>query len=316
MKNLFIYSFLIVLFGCHPSIQSNFSELSEVVYSDTTLIKNHLTTITKTEGYRNYLNTELLDKTADYISSVFKEYADTVYFQPYVAEERDYKNVICRFGTNNKKPLIVIGAHYDVCGNQEGADDNASGVVALLELARMLHGQSLNYPIELVAYTLEEPPFFRTEMMGSYIHAKSLKDADTPVYGMLAVEMIGYFDDETNSQHYPIKVMKVAYGTTGNFILLAKRSDYGKFVKSFSSSFKDAETIETKNIKAPSKLVGIDFSDHLNYWKLDYDALMITNTAFYRNKNYHQTTDKMETLDIFRMSKVIDGIFEALINIK
>lgn len=280
------------------------------------IITQHLTAITKTNGYRNYKNITLLNKTADYILSVFAQYADTAYLQPYNVNGEVYKNVVCRFGSNNNKPLIVVGAHYDVCGDQEGADDNASGVVGLLELARMLHNQPLSYPIELVAYSLEEPPYFRTHYMGSYIHAKWLNDNKVDVYGMLAIEMIGYFSDEKKSQDYPVKVMKVAYGTKGNYILLAKRTGAGKFVKEFSKGFKDAETIETSSIKAPAKVQGIDFSDHLNYWKFNYDALMITNTAFFRNKNYHQKTDTMETLDTPRMAKVIDGVYIALTSIK
>lgn len=285
--------------------------------SDTILIEKHLTAITKTEGFRNHKNTPLLDKVADYIHSYFEPYADTTYFQEYEVNGRIYKNVICRFGTNIPKPLIVAGAHYDVCGEQEGADDNASGVAALLELARMLQNKTLSHPIELVAYSLEEPPYFRTPHMGSNIHAQSLKDAGTQVYGMVAIEMIGYFSDKKGSQGYPVKVMKVAYGTKGDYILLVKRSGYGEFVREFSNQFNDAEEeVTTRNIKAPSKLQGVDFSDHLNYWNLGYDALMVTNTAFYRNKNYHQTTDTMETLDIYRMSKVIDSIFHALTNIE
>ena len=174
----------------------------------------------------------------------------------------------------------------------------------------------MNYPVEFVAYCLEEPPFFRTQYMGSYIHAKSLNDAGTPVYGMIALEMIGYFDDRAKSQSYPVKVMKVAYGRTGNFILLVQEIKAGAFTKNFSAGFKDLAVIDTKTLKAPSKIQGIDFSDHLNYWKFGYDALMVTNTAFYRNYNYHQTTDTMETLDIPQMMKVIDTTVLAIINLK
>jgi hypothetical protein len=151
--------------------------------------------------------------------------------------------------------------------------------------------------------------------MGSYIHAKSLFDAGTKVYGMVVLEMIGYFDDKAKTQSYPVKVMKVAYGTRGNFILLARRTGAGEFVKKFSSGFKEVATIETENLKAPSKIQGIDFSDHLNYWKFGYDALMITNTAFYRNQNYHHTSDQMETLDIPKMMKVIDTTFSTIMNL-
>ncbi len=293
----------------------NSSHKEATAQSDSLLIVKHLTALTKTEGYRNYQNTRLLDQTADYIFSVFQQYADTVYFQPYQAGGRTYRNVICRFGSESKKPRVVIGAHYDVCGNQEGADDNASGVVGLLEIARLLSGKKLAYPIEMVAYSLEEPPYFRTEHMGSYVHAHSLYEAGTPVYGMVVLEMIGYFDDRSKSQSYPVKAMKVAYGTKGNYILLAKKTGSGEFVKKFSKGFKDLATVDTHSLKAPSKLPGVDFSDHLNYWKFGYDALMVTNTAFYRNRNYHQTTDRMETLDIPKMMKVIDTTFQALMNL-
>ncbi|MDR1682377.1 MAG: M28 family peptidase [Candidatus Symbiothrix sp.] len=307
MKKIFLFLFLFLSLGCFAQ------------QSDTLLIKNHLSVLTKTDGFRNYQNLKVLNQTADFIASIFRQYADTVYFQEFKVEKNIYKNVICRFGTKINKPLVVIGAHYDVCGNQQGADDNASGVVALLELARMLKNAKTSYPVELVAFTLEEPPFFRSQYMGSYIHANYLKNNNIPLYGMVAVEMIGYFDDQKQSQSYPVKTMKVAYGTKGDFILLAKKTGSGEFVKQFSKQFKNAETIETESFKIPSKIrstAGIDFSDHLNYWNLGYDALMVTNTSFYRNKNYHQKTDTMETLDIPRMAKVIDGIVQAIILLK
>ena len=305
MKNR-ILILSIVFIGYSQSVQAQ---------SDSLRVVEHLKTITKTEGYRNYKNIPLLNQTAEYIFSVFSQYTDTAYYQPYQADGATYKNVVCRLGSINNKPLVVIGAHYDVCGNQEGADDNASGVVGLLELVRLLSKEKLNYPVEFVAYSLEEPPFFRTEYMGSYIHAKSLYETGTPVYGMVALEMIGYFDDRAKSQSYPVKVMKVAYGRTGNFILLLRKTGAGAFVKNFSNSFKDLATIDTQSLKAPSKIQGIDFSDHLNYWKFGYDALMLTNTAFYRNHNYHQESDTMETLDIPKMMKVIDSIVLAIINL-
>ena len=283
--------------------------------SDTVLIRKHLTAITKTGGYRNYRNPEVLDKVAGYIYGIFKEHADTAYYQPYRVGDAVYRNVVCRFGTSSDKPVMVFGAHYDVCGDQEGADDNASGIAGLLELARMLYGQELSRPVELVAYTLEEPPFFRTPDMGSAVHARSLKESGTPVYGMAAIEMIGYFDDEKWSQDYPVKAMKVAYGTRGDYVLLVKKAGYGEFVSCFSEQFHGSgSSVDTRNLKAPAKMGGVDFSDHLNYWNEGYDALMITNTAFFRNKNYHQPTDTMDTLDIRRMGEVINSIFHAIMN--
>jgi len=283
--------------------------------SDTELIKEHLTSITKTEGYRNFEDTATLNKVANYIHLQFSKYADTTFYQTYTINDITYKNVVCRFGTKRQKAVMVIGAHYDVCGKQEGADDNASGVVAVLELARLLNNSHLTRPVELVAYTLEEPPYFGTRFMGSYVHAKELKKTNTPVYGMIAVEMIGFFTDTKGSQSYPFAPMKVVYGKKGDFILLAKKSNHGQFVKHFSKQFYEANTIKTKSLTSPGKIEGVDFSDHRNYWKLGYDAMMITNSAFYRNHNYHRPEDTMESLDFNRMAGVIDAIYYAVINI-
>ena len=281
--------------------------------TDTTLIKSHLIKLTKTNTFRTYNQIDQLNATAQFIHDIFDNYSDSVYFQEYNVKGKTYKNVICSFGPPDAK-RIIVGAHYDVCGNQEGADDNASGVVGLLELARLLKGKKLQYRVDLVAYTLEEPPFFRTQYMGSYIHAKSLYENNIEVYGMVSVEMIGYFKDEKRSQHYPVKLLSVFYGNKGNYITLVKKFKAGKFTKKFCKKYKSAKPIKTKKFTAPPSLPGIDFSDHLNYWNFGYSAFMITDTSFFRNHNYHEDTDTMDTLDISRMAKVIDGIFEVLVS--
>ncbi|MDN5476491.1 MAG: M28 family peptidase [Chryseobacterium sp.] len=283
--------------------------------ADINLVKSHLTALTQTPEFRNHKNTDQLNAVADYIKQNFSKYGDSTIFQEYNADGKTYKNVITSFGTENKK-RIIIGAHYDVCGDQQGADDNATGVTALLELARMLKDQKLNYRIDLVAYTLEEPPYFRTENMGSHIHAQYLKDHNIDVYGMASVEMIGYFKDEKDSQSYPLGILSWVYGNKGDFITLVKKFGAGDFVNQFSNQFKESNQIKTETFTAPKFVKGTDFSDHLNYWKFGYSALMITDTSFFRNKNYHQTTDTLETLDLVRMTRVIDGIFLSLIHMK
>lgn len=234
--------------------------------------------------------------------------------QEYKVDGKTYQNVICSFGTNHLK-RIIVGAHYDVCGNQQGADDNASGIIGLLEMARLLKGKELRHRVDLVAYTLEEPPYFRTEHMGSYVHAKSIFDNKIDVYGMLSVEMIGYFKDEKKSQSYPLGFLSLFYGNKGNYITLVKKFGQGKFAKHFGKYYNESKIIRTQTFKGPKKLPGIDFSDHLNYWNFGFSALMITDTSFYRNHNYHQATDTMETLDIGRMAKVIDGIVFSILKL-
>lgn len=139
-----------------------------------------------------------------------------------------YKNIICTINPE-KKERIIIGAHYDVCGNQDGADDNASGIVGLLELARQLKNLDLNYRIDFVAYTLEEPPFFGTDYMGSHIHAKYLFDNKIPVKGMICLEMIGYYRDDENSQDYPLGFLSWIYGKKGDYITVVQKYWNGKF---------------------------------------------------------------------------------------
>lgn len=303
-----IRSMIKILLTCFLSFFLNYFSAQ----SDTVIIKNHMAKLTKTKGFRTYNNFPLLDRTADYIDSVFRSYSDSSGLQTYLVEGRMYHNVVCSFGTEHKK-RIIIGAHYDVCGSQEGADDNASGIVGLLELARQLKGKKLNYRIDLVAYTLEEPPYFKTEYMGSYIHAKYLADNKIDVFGMVSLEMIAYFKDEKHTQTYPLKFLSSIYGNKGNYITMVNKFGAGEFARSFSRKFKSAKTIRTKKFVGPKILPGIDFSDHLNYWAFGYSALMVTDTAFYRNHNYHQATDTMETLDFDRMAKVIDGVLVVLV---
>lgn len=281
--------------------------------ADANLIKQHLTAITKREKARHFANPDALDSVAAYIYREFEKSADTIYYQTYRANGTTYRNVIAVFGSKNQK-RIIVGAHYDVCGNQEGADDNASGTVGLLELSRMLKGKELKNRIDIVAYTLEEPPFFRTDYMGSAIHAKSIEPIKDQVLGMISLEMIGYFSDMKNSQEYPLGILKWFYGGKGNYITLVRKNTAGKFVKQFIKKYKKTKQVTAKKFAAPRSLPGIDFSDHLNYWNIGIDALMITDTSFYRNKNYHKETDTMETLDFARMAKVIDATYQVLVS--
>lgn len=302
--------FLLLLFLCVLPLY-----VIEAQQANKEIIHNHLTAITKTDKFRNYKNIETLNEIADYIHSVFSEYCDTVYFQEYLANGKTYKNVIGSIGVKNKE-RIIVGAHYDVYGDQEGADDNASGVVGLLELARLLENHKTDYRIDFVAYSLEEPPFFRTQSMGSYVHAKSLNDANEVVKGMICLEMIGFFSEEPKSQTYPLPYKKIIYGNEADYIMIVQKMGNNSFSNQIKKLMKHAKLVDTKSIKAPVSIPGIDFSDHLNYWAFGYDALMITNTSFYRNPNYHKPTDTMETLDLNKMAFVIDEMYYALSNFK
>jgi hypothetical protein len=129
---------------------------------------------------------------------------------------------------------------------------------------------------------------------------------------MISLEMIGYFKDEKRSQSYPVKLLSLFYGNRGNYITLVKKFGAGQFARRFGRKYKSTGSIRAKKFTGPPALAGIDFSDHLNYWKFGFSALMVTDTSFFRNKNYHTAGDTMETLDIARMAKVIDGVYNAL----
>lgn len=255
---------------------------------------------------------ENLDRAAAYISEELKKVGGVVSEQPYEANGKTYRNVIAWFGPDTTQ-RIVVGAHYDTAGPLPGADDNASGVAGLIELAQLLGRQQLPMRVELVAFTLEEPPYFRTAHMGSAIHAASLRQQDVDVTAMISLEMIGYFSDEPESQRFPAPFLGAFYPSRGNFICVVGTFGEGLLVRWVKAAMRDASPLPVYSINSPSSVPGVDFSDQLNYWNAGYDAVMITDTAFFRNQNYHTVNDTPETLDYKRMGMVVEGVYAAVL---
>ncbi len=291
-----------------------FKILNAQTLVDTLSVRMHLQNIINTPSPRNYLNINSLNQTAEYIKNEFSKYSTNVTEQVYEVNGRVYKNIICSFDTINAERLI-IGAHYDVFGDFSGADDNASGVVGLLELARLLNGKKLKYRIDLIAYSTEEPVYYKSNFMGSYVHAKYLYDNHIKVKGMISLEMIGFFSNVKNSQRLPVKILKPFYGSKGDFITIVQKFNNGSFPNKFKRKMKHYANIKTKSFKAPTNVPGVSWSDHMNYWKFGFSALMITDTSFLRNTNYHKKTDTIETLDLERMCKVIESIYLTIMKI-
>jgi hypothetical protein len=280
--------------------------------TSSTDIRAQLDTIVNREGFRFYKDTATLSAVGLYIENEFKKHTENVYRQNFNIRDRNYFNVVGLIG-DTTKPRIVVGAHYDVCQPLPGADDNGTGVVGLLQVMEQLKDDtSGRFCFEIVAYTLEEPPFFGSDQMGSFVHAESLNKRNVDVYGMVSVEMIGYFSDAKKSQDYPLGILKLFYGGVGDYITIVRKMNKGPFARKFSGKYKRSDLIRTKKFTGPKSLTGIDFSDHRNYWHFGYDAIMLTDTAFYRNKNYHQSTDTVDTIDFERMAAVIDGILTTL----
>jgi Zn-dependent M28 family amino/carboxypeptidase len=263
---------------------------------------------------RSFENLQALDESAAYIESEFRKLSGGVEVQSFKVGDTAFRNIVISFGPADA-PRIIVGAHYDVCGEQAGADDNASGVAGVLELARLLDEQKpvLSRRIDLVAFALEEPPFFRTPYMGSAVHARSLADQDADVETMISLEMIGYFTDRPNSQDFPAFFLRWFYPTEGNFIAVVGKLFDDGICGRFKQSMRRFCSIGVHSINAPAFIPGIDLSDHLNYWKMGFHALMITDTAFFRNPHYHEPTDTIETLDFDRMADVVKGVYGTIV---
>jgi Zn-dependent M28 family amino/carboxypeptidase len=278
---------------------------------DARRLETHVRMLSETLAPRDADHPENLDRVAAYIHSAFEQASGRVADQPYRVGATTYRNVVAEFGPASKD-RIVVGAHYDTAGPYPGADDNASGVAGLIELAGLLAGSDLPLTVELVAYTLEEPPYFRTEQMGSAVHARSLKAKDITLRAMLSLEMIGYFTDAPDSQSFPAPGLSLLYPTTGNFIAVVGKLGQGALVGRLRRAMAEATELPVHSIAAPRFLPGVDFSDHASYWEAGYPAVMITDTAFYRNPHYHTRTDTAETLDYRRMALAVAGIFAAV----
>lgn len=210
-------------------------------------------------------------------------------------------------GTDPKAAAVVIGAHYDSVRMTPGADDNASGVAALLEIARHLKAGQRTRSVRLVAFVNEEPPYFKTDAMGSLVYAKHLKAKGVAVHAMIALDMLGYYDDTPGSQKYP-PVIGRFYPKTANFVAFVGDIKAAPMVQGAKAAFSKAVPFPVESIAAPRFVQGIDFSDHWSFWQQGYPGFMITDTAFFRSAHYHEPTDTPATLDFKRLAAVTLGI--------
>jgi Zn-dependent M28 family amino/carboxypeptidase len=267
--------------------------------------------LSETLSPRDAGHPEGMDGAAAYIRGEFMRAGGAVSEQPFDVGGKTYRNVITAFGPEAGE-RVVVGAHYDTAGPLPGADDNASGVAGLIELAHLLAKSRPRLRVELVAYALEEPPFFRTRHMGSGVHARSLREQEIPVRAMISLEMIGYFSDRENSQRLPTPLLRVVYPTQGDFISVVGKMDQSRLVRLVKRAMRGATPLPVYSINAPRAIPGIDYSDHANYWDAGYDAAMVTDTAFFRNPNYHTLNDTPATLDYDRMAMVVQGVYKAV----
>jgi len=299
-----------------PSLPASFQAPQPMIAANQTRLHADVQFLTSLQPARNYQNLASLNKAADYIRAEFKKLGVAVQEQKFQVRKHEYRNLIVSFGPPTAE-RIIVGAHYDVCGDQPGADDNASAVAGLLETARLLREQAPNLKrrIDLVAYSLEEPPFFATDDMGSAVHAKSLHDAKVPVRAMICYEMIGYFRDEPSSQKFPDPRLAAFYPNTGNFITVVGKQGQEAFTQQVKTLMKANAKVDVQSINLPTSQGLAGLSDHRNYWRYGYEAVMISDTSFLRNPNYHEPTDTIDTLDFRLMAEVVNGVYAAILGL-
>jgi hypothetical protein len=272
--------------------------------ADPDRLRRHVDFLTTAVSPRDSDHPGNLDRAASYIREQLSRTGARVEDQVFEVRGRSYRNVIASFGPE-RGPVLVVGAHYDSFGDfgaNPGADDNASGTAGLLELARLLDGRTLGQRVDLVAYANEEPPYFGSPWMGSAVHARSLKGRR--VRGMICLEMIGYF---TETQPAPSWLFGLLYPDRGDFIAIAGRWADRGLTREVKRAMGSAGTLPVVSFTAP-RAAGLDGSDQINYWDLGIPAVMVTDTSFVRNPNYHTPGDTAATLDYGRMAGVVDGL--------
>ncbi len=316
---LFISILIIWFIISQPTLITQSSNNS-VEYIKAKNLKKHLYTIVEKFNNRIYNNIEALDATAEYIYKEFSKYSHDVCYQTYESSEfleneiLTYRNVIANFKGTKKcyEGLTIVGGHYDTFKGYTGANDNTSSIVGLIELARVLKEHPPRCDVQLVSYTLEEAPAFGSNRMGSFIHAKHLKEQGVKVKLVVILDMIGFYSNQPYSQHYPIPFMSLYYPSRANFISVVSNLNNILEVRHVKNILKETSNLPVYSINAPSSTTGIDFSDHRNYWLFDYPAVIVTDTGFYRSSNYHTPKDTPDTLNYKNMAKVMEGVYNVV----
>lgn len=274
-------------------------------------LRRHVSVLAGEIGERNDAYKVMLDQTAAYIQQQFEAHGykpETVRF----GADRFHNIVVTVPGGNRSDEILVMGAHYDSARGTPGADDNASGVAGLLEIARLLHGRAFPRTVRFIAFTNEEEPFYGTELMGSRVAAHASRKAGENIMAMYSLEMIGYFSDEPGTQRYPGAISHF-YPERGNFIGFVSNWPSRGLLYDSISRFRARGTFPSEGMAAPEWLVpDIRRSDNASYWDYGFPALMITDTSNFRNPYYHTARDTPDTLNYTAMARVVAGLADMV----
>lgn len=228
---------------------------------------------------------------------------------------RKVKNLIVEIpGATRSNEIVIIGAHYDTVYDCPGADDNSSGVAALLELARLLKSSHPARTLRFVAFVNEEPPWFQTDDMGSLVYAQHARKLNENIVAAVSLETIGMYSDAEGSQQYPAG-FGLLYPSKGNFISFVGNVSSRRLVREAIGVFRQTTKFPSEGAAVPAVIPGVSWSDHWSFWNQGYPAIMVTDTALFRNQNYHLPGDKPETLDYGGMARVVRGLEKVVIRL-
>ncbi|MCX5887331.1 MAG: M28 family peptidase [Proteobacteria bacterium] len=291
--------------GSLPPLLPKEAELSQMLREDVEMLAGQI-------GPRNLYCSQALSQAADFIETRLKESGYTVMRETFACEGKPCRNLIVEVrGTHLPGEIILIGAHYDSAGDSPGANDNATGVAALLALAHTFSKEKPACTLRFVAFTNEEPPFYKSESMGSRVHAKGCRKRKEKVVAMVSLETIGYYSDVKGSQLYP-PPLSPFYPSTGNFIAFVGNLSSRKLLRQVITSFRRNALFPSEGAALPSWIPGVDWSDHWSFWKEDYPAVMITDTAPFRYPEYHSPYDRPDNIDYERLARVVVGIEKVI----
>ncbi len=272
-------------------------------------LERHVTVLAGEIGERNIWHHDALEAAATYIEEALQAFGYTVATQEYVVKGKTVRNLEVEIrGSRWPDEIILIGAHYDSVHGSPGANDNATGVAALLEIARLLAEKPPARTLRFVAFVNEEPPFFYSEEMGSRVYARRAYQRGDNIVAMISLETIGYYDDAEGSQHYPLPLYSLFYPDAGNYIAFIGNLASRDLIWQSLSSFRRHTAFPSEGIAAPGWLPGIYWSDHWSFWQEGYAALMVTDTAPFRYPYYHTAFDTPDKIDYSRLARVVAGL--------
>ena len=265
-------------------------------------------------GERNMICYSQLNAAAEFIENSFSRIGLQQRRDTYELNGRVCHNIEVEI-RGVRPEIVLVGAHYDSVFGGPGANDNGSGVAALLALARHFSGKISQRTLRFVAFVNEEPPFFQTTQMGSFVYASRCKQRGDKIAAMISLETTGYFSDAPHSQKYPAPGLGIFYPTTANFIGFIGNFHSRALVRRAISIFRAQQKIPSEGAALPSFIPGVSWSDQWSFWQHGYPAIMVTDTALFRYRHYHEPTDTPDKLDYDRFALVVSGLENVIVDL-